>query len=74
MQQIKVKFVAKNPKFIRDQPTPPFIFFANTLLRTRKDYKSGRKYEYSMGVPRYPPFLTYSKLPTPLFVTNSIWN
>ena len=41
-------------------------------LKGVKDFKSGRKMGSAMGVPKYPHFLIYSKLPTPQFVKISI--
>ena len=37
-------------------------------LKGVKDFKSGRKMGSAKGVPKYPHFLIYSKLPTPIFV------
>ena len=42
--------------------------------RTRKEYQSRRKVGFLYGSPLIPSLPTHSKFPTPLLVTNSIWN
>ena len=78
----------ENVSFWATKPTTPhFVMRSNsngkktlnsTELETLKNWRKVGIF-YAMEVSRYPPFLTYFKIPTPtpqpyLFVTKIIWN